>query len=320
MARSEPHEPEKLTRYALGDLQGKERTDVDRHLRTCVPCREFLSFVQDFNAGLKKAQPQTPLPGEPCPDSVLLVGLAGGHLDEVTTQHVRAHILFCERCSEEYEALKQMQQPKVVEVVLRAAAALIEPLWPPDVLEWQSLLTTITTVRGEKVPAAPFRVAEMFIDRDRNKSKVALCLQEGFQPKHVSVVVESDAVLPEWKWRLCLLDGKQQQWANLPLDKSKVPVTSGIPYGFYALEVRKSEDCIGTFKFTVENFTPDEALEIAGEYLKNGDYIRALAILEDAHQRDPENEDVLEELTRARELAAEEGEEEESEDGEEEHG
>ena len=320
MARSAPHKPEKLTRYALGDLQGKERTDVDRHLRTCVSCREFLSFVQDFDAGLKKAQPHTPLPGEPCPDSVLLVGLAGGHLDEVTTQHMRAHMLFCKRCKEEYEALKRMQQPKLIEVVIRAAGAVFEALRPPDVFEWQTLFATVT-VKGERVPVGPFRMAEMLMDRDRNKSKVAVRVEQGLEANHMSVVTEADTILPEWKWEVCLLDGEEEEWASMSLDKAEVQVVPSIPYGFYALEVRKGEDCLGTFKFTVENFSPDEALERASEYVENGDYIRALAILKDAIKRDPENARLLQELNRAKELAAEaEAEEEELEDDEEERG
>lgn len=316
MGQQRAHEPEKLTRYAFGDLSEKEREKLERHLRTCGPCQEFVSFVRDFNAGLHEARPKEPLPGEPCPDRSLLIDLEEGELDDKTAEHVRAHMLFCRDCRGEFEALARLR-PKVIQVGLRAARALFELFRPPEVGAWQSLPATVT-VMGKRVPVAPFEVAEMLRDPERNKSKVALRLEEGLEADHVSVFVQSDEVLPEWKWRISLVDGEEQEWVSMPFDKPEVQVTSGVPYGFYALEVYKGEDCFGTFKFTVEPFSADEALEKAREYVASGDYLRAVAILEDAHRRDPENNRLLEELNRARELVAEEEAEEEEEEDEEE--
>ena len=306
MRQSEAHEPEKLTRYAFGDLAEKERVTLEGHLRTCAPCRDFLSFVQDFNIGLREARPQTPLPGEPCPDPSLLIALEDGELNQKTAEHVRAHILFCKECQKEYRALQRMR-PKIIDVVLRAVGRLIEVLRPPEVGVWQSLVSKVVVAEAQPVLEAPFRVTELLIDQERNKGNVALRIEEGVGSDQIRVIVETDAVLPEWKWAVYLFDSEEEEYASMPLYKPEIQVTRGIPYGFYWIEIRKEEQCLGTFKFTVEPFSANEALEKAREYREeNADYDRALAILEDVHRRDRENDEVLQELNLTRKLAAEE--------------
>lgn len=305
MERSKAHEPEKLTRYAFGDLKGKEKESLERHLQSCLGCREYLSFIQDFNEGLREAKPQEPLPGEPCPDPALLAALQEGDLDKETAEHLRVHMLYCENCREDYQILERLQ-PKAMEVVLRLAGSVIEVLRPPDTLTWESPLVT-APVRGEMVWSAPFRMSQLLSDDEKNKSRVTVQVERAVEAEHVSVLAEGESVRPEWKWRLSLLDGNGDEWVGMPFDKAKVLVTSGVPLGLYSLQVRKSDQVlVPAFKFTVENMRSEEALEKAREYMESGDYFRALAILLDAVRRDPTNKQLLNELDRAKELAKEE--------------
>ena len=305
MARSEAHAPEQLTRYAFGDLSGKEQEKLERHLRTCTPCQEYLSFVQEFNAGLREAKPQRPLPGEPCPDPSLLIALDADELDDETAHHVRAHMLFCEGCRKEYTALERMR-PKVVDVFLRAAGGLIEALCPPAVGEWQLLPATVAVTKGRHVLSAPFRVAETLTDPDSrsNKSKVALRVEEGIEPDRVRVVVESDPVPRQWKWKVYLFGAEEEELASMPVGEPQVEVAAGVPHGFYALEIRKNDDCLGRFAFTVEPFSLPEAVETVREYMAAAHYVRALVILEDAAERYPESREISDLQCLARELAA----------------
>ena len=110
MSQTKPHDPERLTRFAFGDLAPGERTELERHLETCTPCQEFVSFVREFNAGLRDAKPTSPYADEPCPDASLIVALGEESLDEMTAQHVRAHMIFCESCREAYYALRHLDQ------------------------------------------------------------------------------------------------------------------------------------------------------------------------------------------------------------------
>jgi hypothetical protein len=108
MAGSEPHEIEKLVRYAEGALPAEERTATTRHLEDCASCREFLSFVDDFNGALRDAKPSRQDPDEPCPDSSLIIALEADELDQLAAEQVRAHLLFCSTCLEEFFLLRRL--------------------------------------------------------------------------------------------------------------------------------------------------------------------------------------------------------------------
>ena len=304
MVRLRAHEREKLTRYALGGLEGQERESLEQHIHSCAPCQEFLTFLQEFNYGLREAKPQGPLPGEPCPDPVLLDALQDEKLDNETAQHVRVHMLYCENCREDYQALDR-SRPKIIDVVLGVAGSLIEVLRPPETGVWESPLA-IVPVRGEMVPSAPFRMTQPLTDEEDNRSKVTVQVDAGFEPDHVRVLVEGETVQPRWQWRVSLVDGREEEWVGMPFNKSQIFLTSSIPFGFYTLTVRKGENNLGAFKFTVENITLDETLKMVPEYVENRDYFRAKAILHDALSRDPENENLLDELHQVEELIEEE--------------
>jgi Putative zinc-finger len=317
MVRLKAHEREKLTRYALGGLEGQERESLEQHIHSCAPCQEFLTFLQEFNNGLREAKPQGPLPGEPCPDPVLLDALQDEELDDETAQHVRVHMLYCENCREDYQALEKVR-PKIIEVVLRAAGSIIEVLRPPETGGWESPLAMVP-VRGEMVPSAPFRMTQPLTDEEDNKSRVTVQVDAGLEPDHVRVLIEGETVQPRWQWKVSLKDSKEEEWVGMPFSESPILIASSIPFGLYTLTVRRGENDLGAFKFTVEIISVDETLELVHEYLKNGDYFRAKALLQDGLSRNPKNGKLLDELRQVEGLMEEEeqGIQEESEDDEE---
>lgn len=107
------HDLVEATKYALGDLDENEKLALEKHLATCKDCTGHVSFVNEFNQGLKEAKPDLRAPGEPHPDASLVVALEEGELDQrnkKTAEHVRAHMIFCRACQEAYQALKQMRR------------------------------------------------------------------------------------------------------------------------------------------------------------------------------------------------------------------
>jgi hypothetical protein len=108
MADFEIHEAQNLIRYTEGALPAEERTATEAHLETCASCRDFVSFVRDFNANLRDVKRQTQVAGEPCPDSSLIIALEANELDERTAAQVRAHMLFCDGCLEEFFLLRRL--------------------------------------------------------------------------------------------------------------------------------------------------------------------------------------------------------------------
>src|SRR5690348_1152638 len=97
------HNSEKLISYIYNELSPNEMTAIEEHLSTCRRCREFLTFAREFHAQLTKIDLRTP-EKEVCPDVSLIVALVEGTLDKRTAQHVRAHLLHCTDCMEEFHA------------------------------------------------------------------------------------------------------------------------------------------------------------------------------------------------------------------------
>jgi hypothetical protein len=104
------HDTERLVRYAEGTLSFNERGAAEQHLGDCAACRDFVSFVQDFNSALVAAKPDGDGPDEPCPDSSLIIALDADELDDETARQIRAHLLFCRACLEEFFLLWRLGQ------------------------------------------------------------------------------------------------------------------------------------------------------------------------------------------------------------------
>src|SRR2546422_676936 len=118
MAKTPVHEPDKLTRYAFGDLESVEENVVREHLACCPACEDYVSFVTRFNAALRDTRPNLAAQPEACPDGALIVDLEAGDLDAETAKHVHAHVLFCGKCREEFYALRRLRSPNWTKLVI----------------------------------------------------------------------------------------------------------------------------------------------------------------------------------------------------------
>ncbi len=304
MDRSGPteHDPEMLTRYAFGDLSGEERAVFEQHLRSCPQCQEFLSFIQDFNSGLREAKPREPLPGEPCPDPALLDALLEDDLDDETAQHVRVHMLFCKACAKDYQALSK-SRPKSAEAILRIARGLVHALHVSGVRDWTTSPRAIATRETMRLFVAPFRMSERFADPDSGTEITVILGVEGdVRPTRVRVVAECEPV-PQG-WRVSLLDGERDELVSFPLQEAHATVRSDLAYGFYSLQILKGDACLGLFDFTVGPFSLEEALASGLEYLRLRQYGRALTVLEDGTERFPDSPEMWDLQCLARDLAA----------------
>ena len=48
------HSEVDILRYREGDLDEEKKRSVDKHLEGCAECREYVAFVDDFQAGLSE--------------------------------------------------------------------------------------------------------------------------------------------------------------------------------------------------------------------------------------------------------------------------
>lgn len=110
MALWKTHPREDLLRYLDGDVGEGEKRTLENHLATCEDCRRYLARVKDFNKGLDDLAVEEFTSDEPHPDTWTLVAHEAGKLDGETARNIRAHLLFCDECQEEFLALRGASQ------------------------------------------------------------------------------------------------------------------------------------------------------------------------------------------------------------------
>jgi anti-sigma-K factor RskA len=101
------HPREDLLRYLDGEVSEEEKRELEKHLSECETCRNYVSLVGRFNERLGQLSEDEFTAQEPCPDSWTLVSYEAGKVDEETARHLRAHLLFCDSCQEEFYALRR---------------------------------------------------------------------------------------------------------------------------------------------------------------------------------------------------------------------
>jgi hypothetical protein len=126
MADTDLHQGDKLLRYALGDLSVEESEAFKQHLAGCGSCQEFVSFVMDFNGSLRSIKSDARTQSEAHPDSSLIVAQEAGELSEDAAAHVRAHVLYCKSCLEEFLCLRGLSQPETWSLVEKLRESLID--------------------------------------------------------------------------------------------------------------------------------------------------------------------------------------------------
>lgn len=285
------HPREEFIRFMDGELAGQELRHVEAHLRECGECRERLSFAQEFNAALGQVAAEELAVQDPCPDSWTLAALEAGAAEEETARHVRAHLLFCEECAEAYTALRRAR-PKHLELVLRIARGLVEALPMPG--EAPVFVPARSVTRGalRQAFAAPFCASETLTDDEGQTSQVTLRVENAIRSPedHVRVVVECDP--SPGRWRARLSEAEDTELVDLPFAQRQIELSPELEHGFYVLSITKDGDSVGGFAFTVEPFSLPEAVEAALGYLELRDYNRALAVLDGAVRRYPEDKDL----------------------------
>src|SRR5712692_9279347 len=111
-----------VTRYMFGELPEENKSFIETHLADCPPCSKRVVFARKFTALAKEQFTRADMPDEPCPDTSDIVALEADKLDEETARHVRAHLLFCKLCREEYLLLRRLSNEQLEEKELGGAS------------------------------------------------------------------------------------------------------------------------------------------------------------------------------------------------------
>ena len=168
MAILERHPRADLLRYLDGVVEGEEKRALEEHLAGCTECREYLSFVGGFNQGLANLSKEEFTSDEPCLDSWTLVAYEAGKVDEETAKHVRAHLLFCDKCAKEFYGLRRVSREESWrEFVERVKEFVIDlgKTYGPQALvgSIRILAEQPVTARGGGPPPAASKVLEVSV-------------------------------------------------------------------------------------------------------------------------------------------------------------
>ncbi len=106
----ENHPRTELLRYLEGETSDEEKRALEAHLASCNECRKYVSFVQNFNEGLGQLTKEEFASAESCPHPELLAAHEAGEVSEETARHLRAHLLYCDDCAEEFYALRRLSR------------------------------------------------------------------------------------------------------------------------------------------------------------------------------------------------------------------
>lgn len=129
MALSEIHPRSDLLRYLDGEIAADEKSALEEHLASCESCRNYLANVRDFNKGLGELTEEEFTSTEPHPDSWTLVAYEAAQVDDETARHVRAHLLFCDSCQEEFLALRRVSKQDSWRELIEQLKDFVIDLW-----------------------------------------------------------------------------------------------------------------------------------------------------------------------------------------------
>jgi hypothetical protein len=137
------------------------------------------------------------------------------------------------------------------------------------------------------------------------KVGVGLTIESGISSETVRLAVECDPISAGPTWKVSLRDAeREEELARIPILQRSETIDTKLPYGFYVVELASDEHSLCRFPFTIEPFSLPEALDAAEEYLARSQYVRAVAILEDASVRYPDSAEVWDLLGVVEQLAA----------------
>src|SRR5216683_6896446 len=116
-----------ILRYREGDLDEEKKRSVDKHIQECAECREYLAFVDDVQAGLQELTPEELVGMQTHLEPELIYDYEQGKLDDKSARELRAHMVFCDTCTDELYALRRLHHPRsFTQAVIRFAKKAFE--------------------------------------------------------------------------------------------------------------------------------------------------------------------------------------------------
>jgi hypothetical protein len=242
------------------NLSGENTSFIETHLADCPPCSKRVMFARKFTALAKEQFTRANMPDEPCPDTSDIVALEADGLDEETAQHVRAHLLFCKLCREEYLLLRRLSNEQLEEKALAGKQGGITIDVIPGGIRCREIFGSghlvnpiAVAVLGEsEAPSRSIRVEDTIEDAGSGASSIIRILVD-VDPERARAMMHVEANPPRSDWTASLVGPDGNELSSSPLVADKTILGSDLPFESYAVNILKGDISLGSFAVEIRS-------------------------------------------------------------------
>jgi hypothetical protein len=241
-----------ILRYREGDLEEEKKRSVDKHLAGCAECREYLAFVDDFQSGLQELTPEEFVGTETHPEPDLIVEYEQGKLDEEKARELRAHMLFCDACTDELYALRRLRHSRsFTQAVIRIAKKALQVMDISGTGEVLELAPAVSRGSDDEKSAENILIEDTVADPETQRSS-ALRIQIDVDPKGTGARMRLQADPPQPDWKVSLIPASGAELMAVPIAERETLLESDLVPGSYIVNIRKGENSLASFALEVQ--------------------------------------------------------------------
>ncbi len=241
-----------ILRYREGDLDEEKKRSVDQHVQECAECREFLAFVDDVQAGLQELTPEELVGMQTHPEPEHIYDYEQGKLDGKSARELRAHMVFCDTCTDELYALQRLHHPRsFTQAVIRFGKKVFEIVdisGTGEVLE-----TALEMAKGTDGDnsAESVQIEDTVADFETKRSSaIRIRIVAAPEQSHVHMRLQADPPQPDWT--VSLTSAGDLELMAVPMAEHETLLGSDLGPGSYMVSIRKGENSLASFTLEVQ--------------------------------------------------------------------
>jgi hypothetical protein len=243
-----------ILRYREGDLDEEKKRSVDKHIQECAECREYLAFVDDFQAGLQELTPEELVGTQTHPEPELIFDYEQGKLDDKSARGLRAHMLFCDTCTDELYALRRLHHSRsFTQAVIRIAKKTLQLIDIFGTGEMPELAEVVSRTKGkeETQPESGSVLIEDTVTDEEMKQSAEIRIYVEANPDRPAASVRVLANPPRPGWEVKLEKSGGQELKSAPMADEEIRLGSALSPGSYMVQIHKGEKMLADFRLDI---------------------------------------------------------------------
>ena len=223
-----------------------------KHVEGCAECREYLAFVDDFQAGLQELTPEELAGKQTHPEPELIFNYEQGKLDEERARELRAHMVFCDACTDELYALRRLQHPRsFTQVVIRLAKKTLRVVDISGTGEVLELVPVAAKGGDEESISESVQIEDTVADSETKRSS-AIRIRIDADPQGTGAQMRLQADPPQPDWKVSLTPVGSEALMAVPIAERETLLGADLVPGSYIVNIRKGKDSLASFALEVQ--------------------------------------------------------------------